>query len=374
MRDDGSQDVTVTKQIVVAVILLLGLGGGGFLYHQSQTETGAEAAVGRAPSVIPVMLARADAGTVRERIEAVGTTLARQAVDIVPLASGRVVELAFRPGDQVEAGHVLVRLDDQAERAAVAEAQASVREAELALDRARRLRANNNIPQATVDELEATYLGARARLDGAEKRLEDRTVTAPFPGVVGIRQVDVGARVDENSVLTTLDDLAEIEIQFSVPEVFFGHVRRDQVVAARSTSFPNRIFEGRIAVIDTRIGDVSRAFRVRAVLPNPDLTLPAGMFMHVEVVLEERPAVLIPEEAVLAEGDGIYVFKVEDERARRVPVRLGQRRAGTVEVLEGVGAGDQVIRSGLQRLREGTPVRIQGAAGEAAAAAGDQGA
>lgn len=361
--------MSVTKQLALAVVLLLVLGGGGFFYHQSQGES-AEAAVRRGPSAVPVQLARAASGTVRERIEGVGTTIARRAVDIVALASGRVVELAFRPGEQVEQDQLLVRLDDGAERAAVAEAQATLREAELALDRARRLRANNTVSQATVDQLEAAYLGAKARLDGAQKQLADRTVRAPFPGVVGIRQVDVGARVDEDTILTTLDDLAEIEIQFSVPEIFFGHVRRDQPVIARSTAYPDRRFEGRIDVIDTRIGEISRAFRVRAVMPNPELALPAGMFMHVEVVLEERPAVLIPEQAVFAEGDGTYVFTVEDERARRRPVRLGQRRAGTVEVLDGVAAGDAVVQSGLQRLRDGVPVLIQDAPGEPTAAAG----
>jgi membrane fusion protein (multidrug efflux system) len=98
---------------------------------------------------------------------------------------------------------------------------------------------------------------------------------------------------------------------------------------------------------------------VRAALPNPDLVLPAGMFMHVEVVLEERPAVLIPEEAVVAEGDSTFVFTIEDQRAKRRPVRLGQRTAGTVEVLDGVAVDEAVVRSGLQRLRDGLPVRIE---------------
>jgi membrane fusion protein (multidrug efflux system) len=350
--------VSVTKQIVVACVLLLALGGAVLWHYWSEPES-AEAAVGGGLSAVPVRLARVEAGMVRERIEAVGSTLARQAVDIVSLTSGRIVELRFRPGERVEAGDVLVRLDDAAEQAGAAEARAALREAELALDRARKLRANNTIAQATVDELEAAYLGALARLDAAEKRLADRSVEAPFSGVVGIRQVDMGARVDEDTVLTTLDDLSEVEIEFSVPEIHFGRVQRGQAVSGTSSAFPGRTFAGRIETIDTRIGQVSRAFRVRAVLPNPDLVLPAGMFMHVGVVLEERPAVLIPEEAVVAEGDSTFVFTVEDQRAARRPVRLGQRTAGTVEVLDGVTVDEAVVRSGLQRLRDGVPVRIE---------------
>jgi membrane fusion protein (multidrug efflux system) len=350
--------VRLGTQIAIAAILMAMLGAGGFLYHRSQADSEAEAAVGRGPAAVSVAIAAAEAGTLRERIEAVGTTLARQAVDIVPLTSGRIAEIAFSPGERVEAGAVLVRLDDEAERAAVAEAEAGLREAELALERAKKLRTNNTVAQATVDELEAAYLGARARVDAARKRLADRTVRAPFTGVVGMRRVDVGARVDDDTVLTTFDDLAEIEIEFSVPEIFFGQVRTGQPVTATSTAFPGRAFSGRIGTIDTRIGEISRAFRVRALLPNPDLVLPAGMFMHVEVVLEERPAVLIPEEAVVAEGDRTFVFTVRDQKAERRPVRLGQRQAGTVEVLDGVAAGEPVVREGVQRLRDGTAVRL----------------
>jgi membrane fusion protein, multidrug efflux system len=350
--------VRLGTQVGIAVVLMAMLGAGGFLYHRSQADGEAEAAVGGGPDAVPVEIAAAEADTLRERIEAVGTTLARQAVDIVSLSSGRIAEIAFSPGERVEAGEVLVRLDDEAERAGVAEAEAALREAELALERAKKLRTNNTVAQATVDELQAAYLGASARVDAARKRLADRTVKAPFTGVAGIRRVDLGARVDDDTVLTTFDDLAEIEIEFSVPEMFFGQIRPGQPVSATSTAFPGRAFSGRIATIDTRIGQISRAFRVRAVLPNPDLVLPAGMFMHVEVVLEERPAVLIPEEAVVAEGDRTFVFTVQDDKAERRPVRLGQRQAGTVEVLDGIVAGEPVVRTGVQRLRDGAAVSV----------------
>jgi membrane fusion protein (multidrug efflux system) len=345
-------------QLAIGSALLLAVGGGAVTYHQQQIDGEAAAAVRRGASAVPVEVTSAELGTIRERIEAVGSTLARQAVDIVALSSGRVAEIAFRPGQRVEEGAVLVRLDDLAERAAVAELQAMRREAELALDRARRLRTNNTVAQATVDELEAAYLGADARLDGAQKQLADRTVRAPFAGVVGIRGVDIGARVDDATVLTTLDDLAEIEIEFSVPEIFFSRVRQDQLVQAISTAFPGETFAGTIATIDSRIGQVTRAFRVRAVLPNPDLELPAGMFMHVSVVLEERQAVLIPEQAVLAEGGSTFAFTVADGRVERRRIRLGQREAGTVEVLEGLAADETVVRTGLQRLRDGAEVQV----------------
>lgn len=351
--------MSLGKQIVIAIVLLLVLAAGGYWHLERQPETGAEAAVRPGPAAIPVQTAAAEAGTVQQRIEAVGTTLARQAVDIVPLTSGRVVEIAFSPGAQVEAGTLLVRLDDVAEQAAVDEARAELRERELALERAQRLRANNTVAQATVDELQAVFLAARARLDRVEKALAERRIQAPFAGVVGMRRVDLGARVDDETVLTTLDDLAEIEIEFSVPELFYGAIRPGQTVGATTTSFPGRRFEGQIATIDSRIDVISRAFRVRAVVPNRELELPAGMFMHVEVILGERPAVLIPEQAVIAAGADTFVFTIQDGTAQRRDVRLGQRTFGEVEVLEGLSPGEAVVVSGVQRLRDGAEVEVQ---------------
>lgn len=350
--------MSLGKQLVAACLILLGLGASGFLYHQSRSDGEVEAATPRGPKAVPVMVVTAALGTVRERIEAVGTTMARQALSVIPLASGRVVEIAFSPGDRVDRGATLVRLDDETERAAVAEARATLRAAELALERARKLLLRNHVSQATVEQLEASHLGAKARLDRAEKQLAERTVKAPFAGIVGMRRVDVGARVDDDMVLTTLDDLDEVEIEFNVPEIYFGRVKIGDAVTATASAFPGRAFNGRVAEIDSRIGEISRAFRVRAAMPNPDLALPAGMFTRVEVVLGERSAVLIPEESVLAEGNRTYVFTIKDARAKRREVRLGQREAGSVEVLQGLGVGDVVVQRGVQRLRDGSVVRI----------------
>jgi membrane fusion protein (multidrug efflux system) len=365
--------VSLLKQIVAAAVVLAALGSGVLFHYRSAPETGAEAAVQQGAQAVLVELAAARHDVLRRRIEAVGTTLARQAVDIVPLTSGRVVSIDFEPGERVAKGAVLVQLDDEIEKAEVAEAAAALREAELAYERAVKLRTNNTVAQATVDDLKAARDGAQARLDGAARHLADRTVRAPFAGVVGLRRVDVGARVDDDTVLTTLDDLSEVEVDFAVPEIFYGAIAPGQSVSAQSVAFGERRFEGKVTTIDSRIDPVGRSFRVRAVLPNPDLTLPAGMFMHVELILAEREAVTIPEEAVVAEGSATFVFTTEDGRAQRREVELGQRDLGRVEVLDGLEAGEQVVASGLQRLRDGAAVEIRGATeetGEAARAGG----
>lgn len=349
--------LSIAKQVLLALVVLVALAAGGYRYY-SQMTGDADAAVRNEPRPVSVELAPVLQGTLAQRIEAVGTTLARRAIDVVPLVAGRVVALNVEPGSRVEAGAVLARLDETSERAAVDEARAQRREAELALERARQLQASNNVAQATVDQLQAAYLAAQARVEQAEKTLADRTVRAPFAGIVGLRQVDVGARVDDSTVLTTLDDLAEIEIDFTVPELVFGAIRRGQQVLATSASFPGRSFTGQVALIDSRIDPVTRAFHVRALLPNDDLALPSGMFMHVELILSERVALTVPEAAILAAGAASYVFTVADGKAVRHEVSLGQRERGRVEVTAGLAAGAEVVVAGTERLRNGGPVRV----------------
>jgi len=351
--------LSIIRQLIVSLFLVAGATGGYLLYGQLTAEESAGDGDRRGGQTVNVTVAAAALETVRDRAEAVGTTLADQAIEIVPLASGRLVEIAYQPGEPVEAGAILARLDDTIERADLAEAEAMAQESVSALERGRRLRASNNIAEATLVELQAAASAAQARVDRAAQRLEDRIVRAPFDGVVGLRRVDLGARVDNDTVLTTLDDRRQMTVEFSLPEIFYGRVSRGLPVTARSTSFPDRDFDGTIGTVDTRIDTTSRSFRVRASLPNPDLLLPAGLFVLVDVTLDEREAVVIPEEAVLTEAGRTVVYVAADERAERRGVELGQRTVGLVEIRSGVEPGELVVTRGLQRMRDGVGIRYE---------------
>lgn len=350
--------MSILRQVMLSLVLLA-LAGGGFVFYDHLTaESAVSSSGGQAVTAIGVEVAAASVQPIRDRAEAVGTTLANQAIEIVPLASGRITELLFQPGEMVEAGTVLARLDNAIEQADLAEARALAVEAQSALDRARRLRAGNNIAEATVVELQAAAAAAQARVDRAAQHLADREIKAPFAGVVGIRRVDLGTRVDNDTVITTLDDRSEMIVEFSLPETFYGRARRGLAVAAKSASFSDRLFDGVITSVDTRIDVTSRAFRVRASLPNPDLLLPAGLFVLVEVTLQEREAIVVPEEAVIAEAGRSFVYVAADGRAARRQVTLGTRMVGSVEIREGVEPGELVVTRGLQRLRDGIAIQF----------------
>jgi membrane fusion protein, multidrug efflux system len=199
-------------------------------------------------------------------------------------------------------------------------------ETTLALERAETLRAQNAVSQAALDEARSRKAIAEAELDRAKRRLADRTVRAPFDGIVGLRQVDAGARVSDTTVITTLDDLSEIEIEFSVSETLYGRVALGQTVVATAAAYPERRFEGTVSSIDSRIDPAGRSFKVRASLPNEDLALPAGMYMHVTLKLDSRTAVLVPETAIVPVGGKSYVYVVRDGVAEQREVALGARQ------------------------------------------------
>jgi len=352
--------LSLFRQFLVVLALLAIVVGGFALYdHYRGEETSAAQNEGRRGGrSVTVEVTAAETRTLRSVVEAVGSTRAAQAIDVVPLASGRISALPFEPGQEVQAGAVLVAPDDTMSRAALREARARLRQAELALERARKLRANRNIAQSTVDEATAAAETAQAQVEAAEKELADRTVRAPFTGTVGMRNVDLGAFVATGTVVTTLDDLSRVEVEFSVPETAFGAVRTGQKIVARAAAYPGRTFEGSVTGIDSRIATGSRAFKIRAAIPNADRALPAGMFLFVEVELAEREALMVPEEALQASAAGSFLFVVEDGRAVRQNVEVGQRQGGLAEITAGVSAGEKVVISGLQRLRDGIAVEI----------------
>jgi membrane fusion protein (multidrug efflux system) len=360
--------MAVWKQFfVLLVIAALGAGGyKAYLKYMPPPETGSAKGGARE---IAVEVAEAEIRALKRTVEAVGTTRARQSIQIVPLASGRVVDIAFTPGQHVDAGAVLVRLDDDIELADLAEAEAKLVEQRQAVERAVQLQRTNAVSMAILEQVTAAKAAADAEVFRAKRRLDDRVIRAPFTGVVGLTDTSLGARVDDATVLTTLDDISEVEVQFSLPETLFAEIAPGQPVSARSAAFTGRDFAGSVGSIDTRIDPVSRAFKVRAVIPNPEGVLPSGMFMSLTLTLSEAEALMVPEEAIVVQAAETYVFVVEDGRASRRTVVTGQRRDGAVAVLSGLEPGETVLVRGLQRVRDGSPVKIVGTAAPAVEAA-----
>jgi len=365
------------KQVIVIVILAAVVGTGWYFRTDlpfvgalfAEDRGGGDQAAERPPTPVDVEPARAEDITVS--LEAVGTTRANEAVTVTSKVRGIVTEINFEEGELVEAGDVLIELEASEEKAEIQERQAELemRRAELAnarqlYERAIRLLETNNVPQARVDELkaeldaaEAAVRVAEASIRAAQARLTNYRIVAPFSGRLGLRHISIGALIEPGTPITSLDDLMPIKLDFQVPERSMRDVHTGQEITAQTAAYPDRVFFGKVTSIDTRVDQVTRAVEVRALIPNEDEFLRPGLFMNVTLGVSTRPdAIIVPEEALIAEGNARYLFVVRDGVAKQVFVDLGQRLPGEVEVLSGVEPGDLVVTGGSQKLRDGAPV------------------
>jgi len=320
-----------------------------------EADNGAQTAA--AGEVVNVVTAPAALKPLGLRIEAVGTARANESVDVTSKVSNMVSAIRFEEGDRVRRGDVLVEMDAAEARAALAEAEAALAESQNQFDRSRDLFARHALSVAQLDLIEATLKGNRARVDSARARLNDTVIRASFDGRTGFRRVSVGSLVGPGTVITTLDDTSIINLDFTVPETYFYAIEKGLAVTAESAGLPGREFHGEVTNLDSRIDPVTRSIVVRAEIPNEDGTLRPGMFMTVTLQGEAKPALLVPEAAIVPEQGRTFVFVVRDGVARQHEVRLGKRRPGEVEILAGLADHDRVIVEGTQNVRDGSSVR-----------------
>ncbi len=299
----------------------------------------------------------------RDTIEALGTARANESVTITAKVSEIVRKVTFESGDIVAAGDVLVDLSSGAQLAGLEEVRAAYHEAERQLKRQQELAERQLVAISQVDTQRAARDSALARMNVVRAALSDRVITAPFDGVLGLRQVSPGSLVTPGTPIATLDDISVIKLDFSVPERFLAMLAAGQEIAALSDTYQGRAFKGRVTSVDSRIDPITRSVAVRAEIPNPDRLLRPGMLMTVQLFREPRDTLVVPEIAILQVGMDSFVYRVTAEQtAERVPVELGSRRKGEVEIVRGLAAGDRIVTEGTVKLRDGAPISVDGPA------------
>ena len=298
-----------------------------------------------------------------DTLQAIGTASAHESVVVTAKVSETVQQVHFDSGDIVAKGAVLVTLSGQQQQASLAEAQAAANEAERLYKRQSELAAQQLIARSQLDSQRAARDAAVARVAQVRAQLGDRTIRAPFAGVLGIRQVSPGALVTPGTPIATLDNLRQVYVDFPVPEGALAQVAPGQRVRGRSEAFPGRVFEGTVQTIDARLDPATRAVVVRADFPNPERELRPGMLVTVEVERPERQALLVPEIAVVQVGQTSFVYRVkEDGSVEQARVAVGARRAGQAEIVEGIEPGDRIVVDGTGKLRPGDRIAEAGAA------------
>ncbi|WP_339799377.1 efflux RND transporter periplasmic adaptor subunit [uncultured Marinobacter sp.] len=346
----------MAKQWGIAAFVILVAAGLAVFYQYFLNTSADQEARSRSPARVNVMAP--ETMPVRDRITAVGTLRARDAVELTAEVSGRVVELDFREGDRVNGGQLLVRLDDRQAQADLQVANARLADARRQYERAQRLRSNNSISQSQVDELRTGLDVGEAERQAARIRLDNHRIEAPFDGIVGLADISIGTYLTAGSAITTLDATEQMELSFSVPERFLGQIQVGQPVEGISAAYANESFQGELAQLGTRVSELSRTLPVRALISNPDGRLRSGQFMSVRLTLREREALVVPEQAILNQGDRKYLFVVDDGVARRLEIQTGSREPGKVEIVDGLSANDRVVVTGQDRLSTGDRVEV----------------
>lgn len=325
---------------------------------------GAAAAGRGGPPAVEV--ARVQIAPIVEEAQAVGTLMARQRVAVRPEVAGRVVALGFTDGAAVRKGQLLVQLDDTLQRAELAQAQAQLAVQQANLRRNEELVAQGFVAQRVLDESRAAVQVAQAQVDLAQARLARMRIVAPFDAVAGIRTVHVGEYVKDGAEIVHLEDVAQLVVDFRLPERLQPRVRVGQPLRLQVDARPGQTVPARIVAIDPALDADGRALVVRAALDAGRHGLQPGMFVRVALELgRDEAALLVPEEAIVPQGQQWFVWRLRPAagdappEVERVAVRLGLRRDGRVQVREGLQPGDSVVVAGQQRLqRDGTPVRV----------------
>ncbi len=344
--------------LVLAALVVAAVGVGGYWLTQSRADSKPNAATNGPPPATAVEMGPVEVGTVVSDVGAVGSLRSNESVIIRPEIAGRITEIRFSEGDRVAKGAVLFRLDDDVYRAERAESEASFNLSRQNYQRARELYGRGAGTERARDEALAKLEIDRAAVELRKARLAKATLAAPFPGILGLRKVSVGDYVQVGQDLVNLEDIDPVKLDFRIPERHLSVVKEGQKVLVQVDAFPGRTFEGAVFAIDPHIDVASRSIGLRARLPNPDRLLRPGLFARITLLIAERPnAILVPEQALMPRGNDRFVFKVVDDKAVLTKVEIGQRRAGKVEIVQGLAPGDVIVTAGHLKLRDGSPVQ-----------------
>jgi membrane fusion protein (multidrug efflux system) len=297
------------------------------------------------------------------RVEAIGTLEPNERAELTLSASDRVTAVFFEDGQRVTRGKTLISLAQREQVALVQAAEADLEQARRELARLEPLARQGAVSQTELEVARRNANSAAAQVRALQSRQSDRVLVAPFDGVLGFRRVSVGSFVRPGDVVATLIDDSVMRLEFAVPSNFIRALRPGLAIEATTRDLPGNVFEGTVASIDNLVDPVTRSVRVRAMIPNADGDLRAGMFVSVTLLAEPRLALSIPESALQPIGPRTFVWVAdqsgEQPVARRVQVEPGQREAGRVEILAGLSPGQLIITEGTMRVREGAPVIIR---------------
>jgi membrane fusion protein (multidrug efflux system) len=314
-------------------------------------------------SPTPVFVASVEHQSFYDELEALGTLQAVQNVELNSTVTELVTEVNFTDGQRVKKGDILLKMDAAEEMAEQAEEQSRLREAQNLFNRLEPLVKRGAASESALDEAKRALQTAQARLKAIQSRIDKRFIKAPFDGIVGLRNISVGALAQPGALIATIDDDSVMKLDFTVPEIYLANLHKGLAIKAHTRAYPDERFIGMVESIDSRVDPLTRSIVVRALLDNENKNLKPGMLMHVVLEQNKRQTILIPEESLVMDGEQGFVYTVIDKdgqtMAQRKNIEIGSRRKGVIEVLSGLNVNDRVITHGTLRVRPGSAVTVK---------------
>jgi len=372
--------------IVVAIVALAAFGGYWFGAKNGRPDApgagGPPASAAAAPGAkgggaapagsVPVEVAKVAQQPMPQTITAVGSLRSDESIVVRPEVAGRVSAIRFQEGQRVAKGATLVMLDPAINQAEVQQSRANLKLAQSKYDRAVDLAKSNFISGQAKDEAENNLRVAEAGLQLAEAKLAKTEIKAPFSGIIGLRVVSIGDYVKEGADVVNLESIDPLKVDFRVPETYLKQVQVGQSLQVQLDAVPGKTFDGKVFAVNPLVDAAGRSIVIRALVRNSDTSLRPGMFARVRLITrDEQNALVIPEQAIVPQGDEQYVFRVTDGKANRVKIAVGQRRDGLVQVLNGLAPNDVIVTAGQLKIRDGVPVSVASNATAASPAKAD---
>ena len=292
-------------------------------------------------------------------LEFIGTAVSNESVDITSSITQKVSQINFSDCDFVKKGDVLVQLNVEKQKAVQKQAEINLQEQQRELIRLSSLKDKKIIAEKEYDLQNTKLQDAQAKLAEVEEEIKEGTIVAPFDGMLGIRKISVGSLLTPGTIITTIDDIKKIKVDFPVPEKYLSLINKDCKITATSIAIPNKKFYGIVQAISPRISPTSRSISVRGIIENEEYLLRPGMMLNVTMQMQDRNVLLIPENSISNVGEKHFVFLIEDgNRVKQKEVEIGQRLSGFVEIISGLKAGDSVVTDGVVKISDGDIVEI----------------
>jgi membrane fusion protein (multidrug efflux system) len=295
-----------------------------------------------------------------ESLEALGSARAAESVILTVSVTEKVSKITFKQGQLVKKGQVLLTLANDEELAQFNVAKIELAEQKREYKRIESLVKQKSISGSELDRLQSSIDTARARIAQAEATLRDRVIKAPFDGLLGLRNVSVGALLTPGDQITTLDSVANLEMDFDLAEIYLPRISVGQTINALSVAYPELMFRGEIVTLDSRVNPNTRSIKVRAKIQNKDALLRPGMSLTLDLIDQQRVTKMLPEESVFMRANKHLVYKVSPEMiVSEQAIEIGIRQNGQVEVLSGLEVGNKIVLQGLLKVKTGSKVKSQ---------------